>query len=50
MLQFTFGKINLADLKQVVILNPQGMGNYDWLDIDSIPLSNYEKEIGRAHV
>jgi len=44
MLQFKFGKISLADLKQVVNLRPQGMGDYDWLNTDSIPLSNYEKE------
>ena len=36
--------LSLADLKQVVTLRPQGMGNYEWLNTDSIPLSHYEKE------
>ena len=44
MLPFTFGKISLADLKQVVTLRPQGMGNYEWLNTDAILLSHYEKE------
>ena len=44
MLQFTFGKVSLADLKQVVNLRPQGMGEFDWLRIDQILLSNYEQQ------
>ncbi len=44
MLQFTFGKVSLMDLKQVVNLQPQGMGEFDWLRIDQILLSNYEQQ------
>ena len=44
MLQFNFGKVSLADLKQVVNLRPQGMGEFDWLRIDRILLSDYEQQ------
>ena len=44
MLSLTFSKLSLADLKRVVHLKENGIRDYPWTQVDSLPLSDREQE------